>query len=352
MKKILLLILALCLVFALTGCACEHEWLPETCLTPTTCAKCGQEAGVAPGHAFADGDCLTPRTCMICGAAEGQAPGHRFQEADCLNPQVCEVCSVTQGEALGHTFADPTCDQPAACVRCGLTEGEALGHTFGDPTCDQPAACIRCGLNQGEPLGHNFAKADCFSPMTCTVCAFAEGDPLGHAYGAWQVGDDYMIRVCETCETEETSDVILSSGLHLKAHTLMEGFPTAFVPADWKLDVQPDNRDPRFWSMEETEGHLVTASAGFMEYDDTMDTLAQSRQAASDRYVNVRLFSNKRGATVITYEDAAGTAASVLISRGSHLYTVTVTNYNGVFLQDAPVLIQLRDDIAEYLYFK
>ncbi|MBP3541357.1 MAG: hypothetical protein J6K72_06040 [Clostridia bacterium] len=352
MKKLRLFLLALCLVFALTGCACEHEWQPETCTAPTTCAKCGQEAGVAPGHVFQEADCLTPRTCSICGFEEGQAPGHAFAEADCLNPRTCTVCAATEGEALGHTYGNATCEEPAACIRCGIPQGEALGHDFGAPTCDTPATCSRCPATQGDPLGHAFAPADCFTPMTCTVCGHIEGDPLGHTYGVWQVGDDFMIRACEICETEETSDIVLSAGLRLTSHTLMERFPTVFVPADWKLDVQLDANDPRFWCIEESEGHVIIASAGYMGYDETMDTLAQSRQAASDWYVNVRQFRNKRGATVITYEDAAGTSASVLISQENRLYTITVTNYNGVLLQNAPVLVQLRDDIAEYLYFK
>ena len=45
MKKILLLVLAMVLVFLLWGCECTHKWEAATCTSGEVCSKCGEIQG-------------------------------------------------------------------------------------------------------------------------------------------------------------------------------------------------------------------------------------------------------------------------------------------------------------------
>lgn len=125
LKRILPAILVFALV--LSGCFCGHkQWLEADCVTPKTCAKCGETEGEALGHDFLDAACLTPKTCAACGETEGDALGHNWLDAACLIPKTCEACGLTEGEALGHDWLDATTEAPATCARCGETEGEPI----------------------------------------------------------------------------------------------------------------------------------------------------------------------------------------------------------------------------------
>ena len=127
MKRIALLCLVLACLLVLSGCGCKHEtWNEADCLTPKTCAECGETEGEALGHAWVDADCLTPKTCSVCGEVEGEALGHAWVDADCVNPKTCSACGETEGEALGHTWVDATTEAPKTCETCGETEGERI----------------------------------------------------------------------------------------------------------------------------------------------------------------------------------------------------------------------------------
>lgn len=127
MKKIVLFAIMLSLVLALGACGCKHEtWVAADCVTPKTCAECGETEGEALGHTWKDADCETPKTCSVCGQSEGAALGHSWAEADCENPKTCNTCKLTEGEALGHTWVDATTESPKTCTACGATEGERI----------------------------------------------------------------------------------------------------------------------------------------------------------------------------------------------------------------------------------
>lgn len=127
MKRLMLLaVLVLCTVL-LTGCFCKHEtWNDATCLTPKTCAECGETEGEALGHSWMAATCETPKTCEQCGQTDGEAKGHAWQAATCETPKTCSNCSLTEGEALGHDWQDATTELPKTCATCALTEGERI----------------------------------------------------------------------------------------------------------------------------------------------------------------------------------------------------------------------------------
>lgn len=127
MKKLFCLMLVLLLALTLAACGCKHE-------------------------TWNDADCVTPKTCAECGETEGAPLGHSWLAATCETPKTCEVCGVTDGEALGHTWVDATCAAPKTCTACGLTEGETLEHTWVEATTEAPKTCTSCGLTEGERI--------------------------------------------------------------------------------------------------------------------------------------------------------------------------------------------------------
>ena len=102
MKRLLSLALVLTLVSGLTGCCMKHQWIEADCVTPRTCANCGETEGEPLGHTWMEPDCVTPRTCSVCGETEGQPLGHepgswRIAQLDPLaltetEEQICSRC--------------------------------------------------------------------------------------------------------------------------------------------------------------------------------------------------------------------------------------------------------------------
>ena len=128
MKKKLfsILILVICLSL-LTGCMCKHEtWNEADCVTPKTCAECGETEGTPLGHVWLAATCDTPKTCETCGVTEGNPNGHSWVDAACESPKTCSACNLTEGEALGHNWEEATTEAPKTCTLCALTEGERI----------------------------------------------------------------------------------------------------------------------------------------------------------------------------------------------------------------------------------
>ncbi len=199
-KKLLLMLLCVALLAFLTSCACEHEWVEASCLTPRTCSLCEETEGESLGHTWAEADCVTPKTCSVCAETEGEALGHTWADADCVTPKTCSVCAETEGEPLGHAWVDADCITPKTCSVCAVTEGEPLGHAWVEADCVTPKTCSVCAVTEGEPLGHAWVEADCVTPKTCSVCAATEGEALGHT---WVEADCVTPKTCSVCAATE-----------------------------------------------------------------------------------------------------------------------------------------------------
>ncbi|MBR2047672.1 MAG: hypothetical protein IJ960_03660 [Oscillospiraceae bacterium] len=127
MKKICLIVLTLALLLTMSACGCKHEtWNEADCVTPKTCAECGETEGEALGHVWMAATCDAPKTCERCALTEGEALGHSWTEADCENPKTCSTCKLTEGDALGHDWQDATTEAPKTCSICAKTEGERI----------------------------------------------------------------------------------------------------------------------------------------------------------------------------------------------------------------------------------
>ena len=127
MKKFLLATAVCLLAVALTACGCKHEtWTAADCVTPKTCAECGEIEGEALGHKWIDATCETAKTCSACNMTEGSALGHSWVDATCAEAKHCQNCDLTEGKPLAHTWLDATTEAPFTCSACGLTEGERI----------------------------------------------------------------------------------------------------------------------------------------------------------------------------------------------------------------------------------
>lgn len=108
-----------------------------------------------------------------------------------------------------------------ALVGCGGCE-----HEWTAADCLNAAACSKCG-EIGEPaLGHDWAAAACVSPETCTRCGEVRGEPLDHVYGEWTLGETEMIRICESCGSEESAEPDREAYLHQRLKGRWEYYGT------------------------------------------------------------------------------------------------------------------------------
>lgn len=104
MKKIIALLLALSMLFALTACEGNDE------STPTDESTSGTTSTTeAPHtHSYSAATCTAPAKCS-CGATEGSATGHNWSNATCSAPKTCKTCGATEGSILEHNYIDGSC---------------------------------------------------------------------------------------------------------------------------------------------------------------------------------------------------------------------------------------------------
>jgi len=127
MKKMMIVLLTVICLLTLSACGCKHEiWNEADCVTPKTCAECGEIEGAPLGHSWLAATCETAKTCENCGELSGDPLGHSWQEATCTDPKTCTACLLTEGEALGHSWEEATTEAPKTCTTCALTEGERI----------------------------------------------------------------------------------------------------------------------------------------------------------------------------------------------------------------------------------
>ena len=103
-KKTIALVVAILCMCLLTGCQCQHEWLPADCTTPKICSLCNETEGEPAGHNWEDATCTAPKTCTICRSTEGERLPHTWIEANYQDPKSCSGCSITEGKPLEADF--------------------------------------------------------------------------------------------------------------------------------------------------------------------------------------------------------------------------------------------------------
>ena len=204
MKKHLLIVSALALVFCLFACSesttvtntstgpHNHDWSLATCATPRICKICGEKKDVFVPHWFTPATCQAPETCHTCGLTQGEIIDHKMTPATCQSPKKCMYCDLTQGELGDHEIMPATCQSPEKCKYCELTQGDIGSHNYAPATCLKPETCKTCGLTNGSALGHDYESATCQEPETCKNCGVTTGSSVSH---------DYMPATCQEPKT-------------------------------------------------------------------------------------------------------------------------------------------------------
>jgi len=105
-KKFVIGIMAIGIMFTLTGCCISHEWKEATCTEPKMCAKCGETEGEALEHVWEEVTCRAPKTCNVCGETEGEALEHTLTAANYQQASTCTVCGDSVGEPLQAYFEE------------------------------------------------------------------------------------------------------------------------------------------------------------------------------------------------------------------------------------------------------
>lgn len=113
MKKLLTMVISLLICVSLASCCMSHEWEDATCITPKTCAKCGETEGEALGHEWEDATCTTPKTCKVCGETDGIALGHSYEyveindylSATTTSKNYCAACGEVMDEMTYPLFS-------------------------------------------------------------------------------------------------------------------------------------------------------------------------------------------------------------------------------------------------------
>ena len=152
MKKLVAIILCICMLFAVVGCdssgtsnntdkaennndnnnvECAHNYAEATCTAPKTCTNCGDTDGTALDHTYGEyvvvknATCAAKgtkeRSCSLCGnkeTADIAMTDHTWTNATCASPKKCTVCGKTEGNTIPHAKAP---DANWKCSDCGQT---------------------------------------------------------------------------------------------------------------------------------------------------------------------------------------------------------------------------------------
>ncbi len=134
MKKIILFSATLIMcILLLSACGCQHQWSEANCVSPKTCALCGETEGEKLSHQWADATCTEPKTCSLCEETQGDVLDHQWEAANCLTPETCAQCGATQGTKLEHIYSDWSFDidtMSRSCGLCGETETAAIDYVL------------------------------------------------------------------------------------------------------------------------------------------------------------------------------------------------------------------------------
>ena len=170
MKRILSLLLVLCMMLSLVACGVTEE-------TPGSVADGnGGDTTVtseetAPQQDSTGGDTKPVDSEISQGTT---SPTVKPSEPESTQPSAGAIIATTPGNAQSaqctHTYK-LTSTKASTCIAAG-------SKTY---------TCSQCQNGYTEALAlaeHKYGAASCTKPQTCSVCSNTTGDALGHSYGA------------------------------------------------------------------------------------------------------------------------------------------------------------------------
>ena len=175
MKRILILLLTVAMLFSLISCG-EAPQSEGTTATPTETEAAPTAAPETDAPSSAEGTTDTPsadtdtaRPSEETTAEEPtEIPTEETTEASTSTEEtttepetVPPTCTEPTAPACTHEFSEASCTAPATCALCGETVGEKLAHEYTEATCTKRPECIYCGKKRGSTLGHNYENGKC-----------------------------------------------------------------------------------------------------------------------------------------------------------------------------------------------
>ena len=149
-KKLLSLLLAVCMLFCLSACGTTETSSNKTNTPSETQTDTAQNT---------DENTLGEENSQVSSNTEETNESKSTQ----TQTQTNQSNPNTNQSTHAHSYSNATCTSPKRCS-CGVTEGKALGHQFSLATCTTPKTCSRCGKTEGKASEHNYKEG------ICTVC--------------------------------------------------------------------------------------------------------------------------------------------------------------------------------------
>ncbi len=230
-KKLVSLLLAICMLFCLSACGTiEKSSKPTNAPSESqTQTQTNQSKPTSTTnqpthtHSYSNATCTSPKKCS-CGATAGTALGHQFSSATCTSPQICNRCGTTSGNELGHNYSAANCNSPKTCTRCEQTSGSALGHNYVNNKCS------RCGKVDPDslPVGlHELHVID--AGYDCKYYSGSLTDTFGNKYMGYhrfyEFGDkSYAIYNMEGKYSRFNCDVVISNERYNDTDLILQVF--------------------------------------------------------------------------------------------------------------------------------
>lgn len=168
MKKILALLLAITLAFALVACGNEKDVTsePDTSTTPTESESVDStEATNSNTTSESSSDTETPSSSNststeISSKITNSKPllthTHSYSKATCTEPKKCS-CGATYGKALGHSYTN------SSCLRCGKSNPDYSSSNY--KTCIIEGCTDVVLENHNHCIAHVLSK--CYGDDSC-----------------------------------------------------------------------------------------------------------------------------------------------------------------------------------------
>ncbi len=181
-------------------------------------------------HSYSNATCTSPKKCS-CGATAGTALGHQFSSATCTSPQICSRCGATSGNALGHSYSVANCTSPKSCTRCGQTSGSALGHNYVNNKCS------RCGKVDPDSLPIGLDKAYLIDSQHYQYKSGIFTDSFGNKYTGVHFYDDLY----DSGNGREAYSIFNLSGQYTKLTGSIVAADNTYANGVYYINVYVDN---------------------------------------------------------------------------------------------------------------
>ena len=223
MKKIIALLLMLCLLFSLAACGKKEttsdktdtvskEETVESSSTQTEDEVSSEEdTSSTEEETESKEESSKPVSSSKPTQSKEESTGSSSKPTSSTTTSTSSVTKPTNSSAVSSSTESKKEEKPVSSSKptssTTPSNTESHKHSYSKATCTEAAKCS-CGATQGAALGHKWTAATCTTKKTCSVCKATEGDVAGHKYV------NHKCTVCQANEsgykTVESSDKTFS----------------------------------------------------------------------------------------------------------------------------------------------